>query len=290
LDLRLVADLHAARPAAERVCKRLLGSGHSAEDCVSEAIAMALADPSRLDGVENVAGWLVTVSRRRAVDALRREERIRRSHENMLATTCHVDADPAEEVADRDEAAWLVASASASMPATTWSVMSMRSSGASVHDVADSLGLTSRSVESHLLRARRYLKGLLVAAGAAVACLRKVALRAPVAVSLAGLSVVLCLQPRTQALVPVTTPEQLPEVTRAVAAPRPHLVSRQRAVEAAPVAVRRQPPPTTKPDKVVADGGVVTVTEKDRGGADDPVGGTLKCINEFRIDPPHIGC
>ena len=291
MDGRLIAELHAARPAAERVCRRVLGSTAAAEDCVSEAVTHALCDPTRLDGVGNIAGWLVTVSRRRALDALRDEARRRRSQESSFATSCHVTGDPADDVADRHEAAWLVASASCSMPSTTWSVMTMRSSGASVHDVADSLGLTARSVESHLLRARRYLKQLLVAAGASVVWLRRLASRAPAAVSLAGLSVVLCLQPSTTPVgeAPDVAMRPQPVVTQAVAIRVD--VGRPARVASGMRQVRMQGRSSpVRQGAVIADAGGVTVTEKDRGGADDPVGGTLKCVHELQVTVEHIGC
>lgn len=293
MDARLVAELHAARSTAERACRRTLRSGHAAEDCVSEAIAHALSDPSRLDGVSNVAGWLVTVSRRRAIDALRDEMRVRRSQESLLAATCHVTTDPADDVADRHEAAWLVASASSSMPPTTWSVMELRSEGASVNDVASSLGLTVRSVESHLLRARRYFKQLLVAAGSAIVFLRRAAARAPVAVSLAAATIVLCLPPgRFASPAPALAMTPQPVVQRAVvvtAHPAKVVRARSGASLARPAAMSGIHT-GRRPTQVVANTPVVTVTKEDRGGTTAPVAGTLKCVSEFRIEIRYIGC
>jgi hypothetical protein len=69
------------------------------------------------------------------------------------------DVDPAEVVADRDQAHWLVASLKG-LPKTTQEICWAVGRGMSRDEVAEDFGLTARSVESHLTRARRLIRGL----------------------------------------------------------------------------------------------------------------------------------
>jgi DNA-binding CsgD family transcriptional regulator len=72
------------------------------------------------------------------------------------------EVDPAEVVADRDQAEWLVASLR-HLPKTTREICLAVGQGASREQVAKEFGLTDRAVESHLTRARRLLRGLRIA-------------------------------------------------------------------------------------------------------------------------------
>ncbi|HEX2028839.1 MAG TPA: sigma factor, partial [Nitriliruptorales bacterium] len=56
---------------------RDLGDFDRAEDALSDAVTEALERWPTRGTPANPAGWLVTVARRRAIDRLRREERLR---------------------------------------------------------------------------------------------------------------------------------------------------------------------------------------------------------------------
>ncbi|MFI9381812.1 RNA polymerase sigma factor [Kutzneria sp. NPDC052558] len=150
----------AVRAHAVRLCLAAGATVEEAEDCVHEALVelLEVADP---ESVRTPAGWVATVSRRRFIDQVRRRcrERVasRREHAAALAPV-----DPADLVADRDLARYLVRSM-ADLPPTTQEVCAAIGAGKSEADVAESLGLTARAVESHLTRARRRLRKLRIA-------------------------------------------------------------------------------------------------------------------------------
>jgi hypothetical protein len=100
------------------------------------------------------------VSRRRLVDQVRRRSRERVAGQREPAAIA--PADPADLVADRDLARWLVRSM-AELPVTTQEVCAAIGEGKSEAQVALELGLTARAVESHLTRARRRLRKLRIA-------------------------------------------------------------------------------------------------------------------------------
>jgi hypothetical protein len=100
------------------------------------------------------------VSRRRLVDQVRRRSRERVAGQREPAAIA--PADPADLVADRDLARWLVRSM-AELPVTTQEVCAAIGEGKSQAQVALELGLTARAVESHLTRARRRLRKLRIA-------------------------------------------------------------------------------------------------------------------------------
>jgi RNA polymerase sigma factor (sigma-70 family) len=61
-------------PAVLRVCRALLGPVH-AEDAWSETFLAALRAYPGLDPGANIEAWLVTIARRKAIDALRAQSR-----------------------------------------------------------------------------------------------------------------------------------------------------------------------------------------------------------------------
>ena len=166
-----VDEYSSVRTHALRLCLAAGATVEEAEDCVHEALVelLEVADPT---SVRAPAGWVATVSRRRLIDLVRRRcrERIagRREHAATIAPV-----DPADLVADRDLARWLVRSM-ADLPPTTRDVCAAIGEGKSETEVAEALGLTARAVESHLTRARRRLRKLRIALvlPAGVCCVR----------------------------------------------------------------------------------------------------------------------
>lgn len=154
-----VDEYGTVRAHALRLCLAAGATVEEAEDCVHEALVELLEvdDPA---SVRAPAGWVATVSRRRLIDQLRRRSRERVAGQREPSAIA--PADPADLVADRDLARWLVRSM-ADLPPTTRDVCAAIGAGKSEAEVAAELGLTARAVESHLTRARRRLRKLRIA-------------------------------------------------------------------------------------------------------------------------------
>jgi len=155
-DERLAHDLAAARASAVAACRILLRSTDDAEDCVSQAIEAALAQRAP---VAEPKAWLVAVSRRRAVDLIRRRDAEQRAMLSLSYSLPLIYPDAADEILGRHELAWVLRESSG-LPAMTRAVIHGVASGDQIGDIATRYGLTKRAAESHLLRARRHLKKL----------------------------------------------------------------------------------------------------------------------------------
>lgn len=153
-----VDEYGALRAHALRLCLAAGATLEEAEDCVHEALVELLEvdDP---ESVRTPAGWVATVSRRRLIDLVRRQcrERLAGRRQHLIGPD-----DPADLVADRDLARYLVRSM-AELPPTTREVCAAIGDGMSEAEVAEAFGLTARAVESHLTRARRRLRKLRIA-------------------------------------------------------------------------------------------------------------------------------
>lgn len=101
--------------------------------------------------------WMTTVARRRYVDLVRRESRRRalQPATDELDRTCTT---PEQVVVEREHAQWLAAQLRA-LPDATRSVCSQAGSGTPRTEIAEQLGITARATESHLTRARRFIRG-----------------------------------------------------------------------------------------------------------------------------------
>lgn len=296
----IAAQLEAARPAAERACRRVLGSAQDAEDCASEAIVVALSDLETLGSIRSIEAWLVTVARRRAVDLVRSRTSERNSFERISHWSIASESDHAAEIADRDEARWVADRLPSMLPATTLAVVQHRSRGETVSETARELRLTERAVESHLLRARRRLVGLLATVPAWAAFMTRRTGKVGVATASVTMVAVSLAVIHAQApgahhqaaplhvVAPVTSVTQpdAAAVTRVIGVARPSVVRRS---VTAPMAAR-----TALKSREVAKAptpvATVTVTNEDRGGATGPIAGTMKCIHEFQVNLNHIGC
>ncbi|SES26752.1 RNA polymerase sigma factor, sigma-70 family [Lentzea xinjiangensis] len=153
----------------EQVVRRLRREGLSwadAEDCVQEALLALLvkqADPDA-EQVLAVRAWLTVTARRKLLDQLRRADREQRAlaHPRTIVPDA---PGPADVVTDQGLARWLAKSLD-ELPEDTRRVCRLVAAGLSTEDIAAQSGLTCRSVQSHLTRARRLLRHL--AASAAV--------------------------------------------------------------------------------------------------------------------------
>ncbi|MER5575681.1 RNA polymerase sigma factor [Streptomyces massasporeus] len=142
-----------------KVARRRSMSPEDAEDAVHEAMLRAAERPD-LDE-ERLAAWLTTVTMRLCVDRYRqvnREAEVRTSPTLIAPNPVPVE----EAVCDRAEAKWL-AVRSGELPARQAEALRLKSEDLDVGQVAVRMGLSYRTVESLLARARRTLRQSLAA-------------------------------------------------------------------------------------------------------------------------------
>ncbi|WP_346135160.1 sigma-70 family RNA polymerase sigma factor [Lentzea roselyniae] len=173
-DAMDAGDLVRAVDRVVRRCQRAGLSPAEAEDCVHEALlAMLTRYPEQVGDcddapIEQVEAWLGVTAHRKLVDHLRRSQRERNALARLHAAAPPAP-DPSEVVAEQALAIWLI-KALRELPATTQQVCRLVAEGVSTEETAARLGLTCRSVQSHLTRARRLLRHLAAGAAAALAC------------------------------------------------------------------------------------------------------------------------
>lgn len=142
-----------------KVARRRSMSLEDAEDAVHEAMLRAAENPHLDD--ERLGAWLTTVTMRLCVDRYRqvnRETEVRSSPRLLTPVPAPVE----EVVCDRDEAKWL-ARRSDELPARQAEALWLKSEDLDVNQVAVKMGLSYRTVESLLARARRTLRNSLAA-------------------------------------------------------------------------------------------------------------------------------
>jgi RNA polymerase sigma factor (sigma-70 family) len=140
-----------------KVARRRSMSPEDAEDAVHEAMLRAAERPDLDD--ERLGAWLTTVTMRLCVDRYRqvnREAEARTSPTLVAPGPVPVD----EAVCDRAEAQWL-AVRSEELPARQAEALRLKSEDLDVGQVATEMGLSYRTVESLLARARRTLRASL---------------------------------------------------------------------------------------------------------------------------------
>ncbi|MFE7545617.1 sigma-70 family RNA polymerase sigma factor [Streptomyces platensis] len=142
-----------------RVARRRSMSVEDAEDAVHEAMVRAMENPHVED--ERLGAWLTTVTMRLCVDRYRQ---VRREAEvgTRSTVTPHAIAPVDEVVCDRAEAKWL-ANRSGELPARQAEALWLKSEDLDVGQVARKMGLSYRTVESLLARARRTMRSSLAA-------------------------------------------------------------------------------------------------------------------------------
>ena len=124
------------------------------EDLVQEAFVRALTHPE-VDP-EKLQGWLRTVVRNLAYDAVRRD-RSADAATARLARAEVLEPDPAEAVAEQDLAK-VAADWAGDLPRRQREVLYGVAEGRSIAEVARSQGLSLRAAEGHLRRARETLR------------------------------------------------------------------------------------------------------------------------------------
>ncbi|WP_371668618.1 sigma-70 family RNA polymerase sigma factor [Streptomyces sp. NBC_00289] len=140
-----------------KVARRRSMSPEDAEDAVHEAMLRAAERPDLDD--ERLGAWLTTVTMRLCVDRYRQVNREAEVHRSPTLTA--PGPVPVEEaVCDRAEAKWL-AVRSGELPARQAEALRLKSEDLDVGQVAVRMGLSYRTVESLLARARRTLRNSL---------------------------------------------------------------------------------------------------------------------------------
>ncbi|MGW2445942.1 sigma-70 family RNA polymerase sigma factor [Streptomyces sp. NPDC001494] len=140
-----------------KVARRRSMSQEDAEDAVHEAMLRAAERPHLDD--ERLGAWLTTVTMRLCVDRYRQVNR--EAEVGRRPTLIAPSPVPVEEVVcDRAEAQWL-AVRSGELPARQAEALRLRAEDLDVSQVAVRMGLSYRTVESLLARARRTLRASL---------------------------------------------------------------------------------------------------------------------------------
>ncbi|ALC19865.1 sigma-70 family RNA polymerase sigma factor [Streptomyces pristinaespiralis] len=142
-----------------KVARRRSVSAEDAEDAVHEAMLRAAEHPDLDD--ERLGAWLTTVTMRLCVD---RHRQVHREAQVRSSPRLHPPGPvPVEEaVCDRAEANWL-AVRSSELPARQAEALWLKAEDLDVGQVASKMGLSYRTVESLLARARRTLRNSLAA-------------------------------------------------------------------------------------------------------------------------------
>ncbi|MEV7381509.1 sigma-70 family RNA polymerase sigma factor [Streptomyces lydicus] len=142
-----------------RVARRRSMSVEDAEDAVHEAMVRAMENPHVED--ERLGAWLTTVTMRLCVDRYRQVKR--ETEVGTRSTLTPYPIAPVDEVVcDRAEAKWL-ANRSGELPARQAEALWLKSEDLDVGQVARKMGLSYRTVESLLARARRTMRNSLAA-------------------------------------------------------------------------------------------------------------------------------
>lgn len=142
-----------------KVARRRSMSVEDAEDAVHEAMLRAAEQPHLDD--ERLGAWLTTVTMRLCVDRHRQVHR--EADPGRAAALVPPGPAPVDElVCDRAEAKWL-AVRSGELPARQAEALWLKSEDLDVGQVARKMGLSYRTVESLLARARRTLRNSLAA-------------------------------------------------------------------------------------------------------------------------------
>ncbi len=144
-----------------------------AEDAVQETLLRAAINHGGLDQ-DRIAGWLTAVTIRLCVDSHRKRERESRHWGRAPGDPAPRTVD--DEVCERDWATW-AASHIDRLPPRQRAALLLKADGHDTGTVARRLGVSPRSAESLLARARRTLRSVLLPAVVAVAALWHVAAR-----------------------------------------------------------------------------------------------------------------
>ncbi|MDL9978020.1 RNA polymerase sigma factor [Microbacterium sp. ASV49] len=162
--LDVEAVWRAEAPRIVGTLARYTGDVVWAEDLAQDALVEALARWP-VDGIpDSPAGWLVTVGRRRAMDAWRRGERLARRQELLAADLRDLDDDPVGELADPDRIdddtlrLVFVCCHPILQPASRLALTLRVVAGLTTEQIARMMLTTVPSVQQRIVRAKRDLR------------------------------------------------------------------------------------------------------------------------------------
>lgn len=298
------------RALAVREATRVLGQRDDAEDCAHDALLVALDRPELLDSARREAGWIAVVARRRAIDHIRRKARTGALSHSFGDPDQRREPDFADDVASR-LAAKALSEDIAELPAATQSVLRQLAAGGTTADAARALGITKRSADSHLQRARRHLgdrwMSALTALTGAFTLARRPARGAVVALAATPVALMLAVTQEPQSRALRTQPASVPAIGEpaltvernpAVVAPLVAAAAEQVPTEAAPrprsVEVANRPNTRSALREVVgvtpAPDTSVTVTHTGDGEDTPPVEAVQRCLDELTVSATYVGC
>lgn len=293
------------RALAVREATRVLGQRNDAEDCAHDALLAALQRPDSLDTARRQDGWITVVARRRSIDHIRRNRRNGALSHSFGDPDERLAPDFSDDIASR-LTAQVLAEDIAELPPATQSVLRQLAAGGTTADAAQALGITKRSADSHLHRARRHLRERWLTALAALTGVftlaRRPARGAAVALAAVPVALLLAVAQEPQAPVLRTQPANVPAIAPttverdpgallvAAAATEPSQAAhRPPDVE---VASRSSAQPATREVAGVtpAPNTSVKVTHKDDGEDTPPLEAIQRCLDELTVNPTYVGC
>ena len=299
-------ELEQHRAAMVRVARSVLDSRDEAEECASAAIVQVLEKLP--DRVLNLEAYMVTVSKRRALDRLRTIARARRRDAQLAAQLDGIGFDVAEEVAARAEAKWISGEAERRLSPQSLRILTAKADGEDMRGVAQREGLTLRAAESDLFRSRRLLRSVwtrsLAGLTGVYALVRRTA-PATLPATAAAMAIALSVAPN------YTAPE--PQSTGRPTVPAASEIGRQAYLTTAGKAIAgatasstydvNRPPLTTRrlrtspmTTRSIAAArtplGSTFVQEQQHGSGPSggPVDTILDCGRHLSTDPHHLGC
>lgn len=149
-----------------RLARRRSVCQQDAEDAADEAILRAVQsrgiDPARL------GSWMTSVTVRLCIDRHRQLARLTTEPTEQSDVRVQVPVD--EHVCDQAEAAWVARQAAELLPERQAAALWLRAQGLTVAEVSRALGVSYRTAESLLGRARRSLRGAIGAAFGWIIC------------------------------------------------------------------------------------------------------------------------
>ncbi|MGZ6029712.1 MAG: RNA polymerase sigma factor [Myxococcaceae bacterium] len=162
LDPTLRTAVVALRPVLLSLARRMCASDADAADVVHDALESALQAGDRLQAVENLQAWLVTILHRRMIDLFRKRER-EELGDPPEEPTLTQDVPPADApLWSRIDTAQLRAAVDRLEPEFRQVFTLHAFERRSYKDIAAALDIPQNTVGTRLLRARRKLKVLLL--------------------------------------------------------------------------------------------------------------------------------
>jgi RNA polymerase sigma-70 factor (ECF subfamily) len=125
-------------------CRRLLADESAAEDATQETFIRVARHIDKAPDERAALGWIYRIATNYCLNEIRDRKR-RPEPTNELPE--HAPIDPSGRIADRDLAARLIARAPAKLRVVAWMI---HVDGMSHDEVAEVLGVTTRTVSNHL--------------------------------------------------------------------------------------------------------------------------------------------